>query len=100
MLSRSSSPTLPSSYEYFWGTTCPQCAVVAEFLEIWEGKDKILMEKYEVNESKANRDKFVERGRFCNIPLNQLGVPLLVTPEGKCFLGDEPIINFFKELNF
>jgi|SRR3989344_2043805 len=89
---------LPTEYEYFWSETCPHCANVAEFMESWDKKDKIQMQKIEVNESLDNKKKFVERGDFCQIPRNQLGVPLLITPEGICLSGDEPIIEYLKNL--
>ncbi len=89
---------LPTEYEYFWSETCPHCANVAEFMESWDKKDKIQMQKFEVNESLDNKKKFVERGDFCQIPRNQLGVPLLVTPEGICYPGDGPIIEYLKGL--
>lgn len=89
--------SFPENYEYFWSQTCPHCANVAEFMDTWKGKDRFKMEKIEVNESKENTVLFLERGtKICNISANRLGVPLLVTPEGKCFSGDTPIIDYLK----
>ena len=56
--SSSSSPeaqSAPEKYEYFWSETCPHCTNVAEFLNGWEGKDNIQMDKFEVKveDSKA-----------------------------------------------
>ena len=88
----------PTSYEYYWSKTCPHCAKVQEFMDTWEGRDKIQMEKYEINESKENQQRFLQRGKDCKIPRSQMGVPLLLTPKGVCLSGDEPIIQHFKDL--
>ena len=93
----------PQNYEYYWSETCPHCTNVEEFLEGWE-KDlpaqagKIQMDKFEVNESVKNAQKFIARGTYCKIPRSKLGVPLLITPEGKCLTGDTSIIEYFKGL--
>lgn len=89
---------LPSGYEYYWSTTCPHCANVQEFMDSWEGKDKISLEKKEVS-SPANSNLLVKRASSCNVSVNDVGVPFLFTPEGKCIVGDEQIIEFFKSLN-
>lgn len=88
----------PTSYEYFWSETCPHCANVNEFMQTWSGREKIELEKYEVTKSFDNKKKFVERGTFCRISRKELGVPLLITPEGICLVGDEPIIEHLKNI--
>lgn len=97
--SKSQTLVAPATYEYYWSQTCPHCANVAKFMDSWEGRDKIQMEKFEVNESRDNAVKFYERGTLCNISKNELGVPLLVTPEGKCFMGDTPVIDYLSSLD-
>lgn len=90
----------PSSYEYYWGNGCPHCENVDKFFSSWEGKDKVQIDKKEVWYNRENAKIMQERANSCQIPQSELAVPFLVTPEGKCFLGDEPIIQFFKELKF
>ena len=89
-----------AGYEYYWGNGCPHCEVVDEFFKGWEGKDKVVIEKREVWYNKANAQIMAVRGEACGIAKSDLAVPFLVTPDGKCLLGDEPIINLFKELKF
>ena len=91
---------LPTTYEYFWGNGCPHCAIVEEFLSSWEGRDKVQIDKKEVWSNRQNAALMRERATYCGLPLKNLGVPFLFTPEGKCIGGDEPIIEFFKELKF
>jgi len=67
-------------------------------MDSWEGTAKISPEKKEIS-SPANSNLLVRRASSCNISVNDIGVPFLFTPEGKCIAGDEPIIEFFKSLN-
>lgn len=90
---------LPTSYEYYWGDRCPHCAKVEEFFSSWSKKDKINIDKKEVWKNPANAKIMAERAKSCSIPANELGVPLLYTPDGKCLIGDEPIIDFFKNIS-
>ena len=87
-------------YEYYWGDGCPHCKLVEEFYTKWENKDKINLKKFEVWNNTKNAEIMQERAKKCSIDRNQLGVPLLVTPDGKCLIGDEPIINHYKSLKF
>lgn len=87
-----------SSYLYFWSETCPHCKKVSEFLDTWPHTAQIPMDKKEVSKSRENSEVLVKEAAKCNISEEGLGVPFLVTPEGKCLEGDEPIINHFKSL--
>ena len=96
--SQTQATPLPSSYEYFWGEGCPHCANVEDFFSTWEGRDKVSIDKKEVWKDKKNALLMRERAIYCKLPLNDLGVPFLFTPEGECIGGDEAIIEFFKGL--
>jgi glutaredoxin len=96
--SNSSSPPLPASYEYFWGKGCPHCENVEKFLETWDKKDKIKIDKKEVFNDKNNALSLIKIAASCNLAQDEIGVPFLFTPEGKCISGDQPIIEFFKNL--
>ena len=88
-----------NSYIYFWSKTCPHCTNVSEFIDSWSGKDKTVLTKIEINESDQNRDTFLKTSQSCDIPDDQKSaVPLLVTPEDKCILGDNPIIDYLKTI--
>lgn len=89
----------PNTYEYFWGDGCPHCKIVADFMETWSGKDKIKINKLEVWNNTKNAEVMAERAKVCNIPRTELGVPFMVTPDGKCLTGDQPIIDHFKKLD-
>lgn len=87
-----------SGYEYFWGDGCPHCKIVADFMETWSGKDKINIKKLEVWNNTKNAALMNERAKNCNVVRTQMGVPFMVTPDGKCLMGDQPIIEHFKSL--
>jgi len=87
---------LPETHEYYWSTTCPHCAVVNEFMEGWEHTGEFALEKYETA-NPSNASRLQTRALSCDIPPTQIGVPLMYTPEGKCIVGDQPIIDY---LNF
>ena len=86
----------PTTYEYFWGDGCPHCAEVAKFFDSWDGDEKLQIDKKEVWNNTKNQSLMNQRAKACNIAPTEMGVPLLVTPEGKCIGGDGPIIDFFK----
>jgi len=92
-------PPPVTGYEYFWGDGCPHCAIVQEFFDSWEGKDKIQIDKKETWSNPENARLLTQRARACNIPTNEMGVPLLVKPDGECIGGDQPIIDYFKSLD-
>ena len=93
-------PNLPDSYEYYWGDGCPHCANVEEFIETWENKDKVQIDKKEVYKDQANIALFKSRTEYCKLSNNQIGVPFLFTPDGECFVGDTPIIERLKQIEF
>ena len=90
---------LPENYQYFWGNGCPHCANVEKFLESWNMRDKVKIDKYEVWGNRDNANLMSSRASYCKLNLTNLAVPMLFTPDGKCIEGDEPIIDFLKNLN-
>lgn len=89
----------PNTYQYFWGNGCPHCANVSAFTDTWSGKDKIKMNKLEVWNSTENARIMADRAKVCGISKSNLAVPLLITIDNKCLMGDTPIIDYFKSLN-
>jgi len=88
-----------TAYEYYWGNGCTHCQKVAEFFDTWDKKDKIVIDKKEVFGNQVNQLLLAKRAQSCGINQNQIGVPFLYTPDGKCLTGDQPIIEFFQSLN-
>jgi len=89
-----------TSHEYYYRDDCPHCANVAEFMDGWEDKDKLELKKSEITQDFEGHRTMLARAEACGIPLQQTGVPFLVTPEGECILGDAPIIDYFSSMSF
>lgn len=94
-----SAQDVAGNFEYFWGNTCPHCKNVADFIENWALRDKIKITKLEVYENQNNAKLLVEKAVICKIPKEQVAIPLLFTPSGKCVSGDQTIIEYFKKIN-
>lgn len=92
-----------SKHVYFWGNGCPHCAAVDEFVNSWENKDKLEQEvqKFEVWYNSSNQALMTKLAtEVCKITPQGMGVPLLVAPDGKCYNGDGPVIEYYKTLKF
>ena len=99
LFSKKSEPIeLPTVLEYYWGEGCPHCKNVEDFMSTWEYKDQIEIEKLEAWSNVENARKLSDRFNYCRVPNAERGVPLLFTPEGKCFIGDTPIIDELKSI--
>jgi len=82
----------------FYGSGCPHCAKVEAFIKENKIKEKIAFEEKEVYFNKKNAKQLVEIAKNCGFNEKEIGVPFLWDGEGqRCIVGDEPIINFFKE---
>ncbi len=90
----------PTGYEYYWGDGCPHCKNVDDFMSTWENKDKFELQKFETWKNRDNAKRLQARSDACKIPRASQGVPLLVTPDGKCLDGDVTIIDFLKNMKF
>ena len=83
----------------FYGEECPHCKVVEKYIADNNVKAKVIFSEREVNHDKANASMIVKRQQNCKIDKASVGaVPFLWTAE-KCYLGQDEIINFFKDKN-
>lgn len=89
---------LPANLTFYWGNGCSHCKNVENFLSTWEKKDTVKVDKKEVWSSVANANELKARYKYCKVPQSQMGVPLLFTPDGKCYSGDTEIINYLKNI--
>jgi len=84
---------------FFYGIGCPHCANVEKFFEENKIKEKIQFEEREVYFNKDNAKLLVSIAKEkCGFKENEIGVPFLWDGENsKCIVGDQPIIDFFKQ---
>ena len=82
----------------FYGTTCPHCKKVEDFLKANDVMAKLPYQNLEVYNSKANQGTMVEKQNQCKdlSEDDKGGVPFLYTPD-KCIVGDQPIIDWFSQ---
>ncbi|MFZ2627120.1 MAG: hypothetical protein WAX81_05555 [Candidatus Moraniibacteriota bacterium] len=81
----------------FYGEECPHCKVVEKYIADNNIKARVTFSEREVNHDKVNANMMVKKQQNCKIDKNSVGaVPFLWTAE-KCYLGQEEIIQFFKD---
>ena len=82
----------------FYGNGCPHCAKVEEYIEANKVEDKIQFSTKEVFSfwHKKNAQLLMEKAASCGLSTDGIGVPFL-WDGSRCLVGDQDIINFFKE---
>lgn len=80
----------------FYGEGCPHCAIVEEYVSQNGVEVKVPFAKKEVYYNKQNADDLVSKAKICGIPTDSIGVPFL-WDGSKCLVGDQDIIEFFKQ---
>lgn len=81
---------------YYWGDGCPHCKIVSDFLEANNVADTVSFEKKEVWSDKQNAKEMSRQAEACGIKPEGMGVPFLYGGDGKCYVGQVDVINFFK----
>jgi glutaredoxin len=89
---------LPTTIEYYSRIGCPHCENVDAFISTWAKKDSVQITDFETGSNNTNAERLIQRSVSCNIPSTEVGVPMFFTPEGKCIVGDTPIIDYLKTL--
>jgi len=80
----------------FYSNSCPHCKNVESYINDNGIKDKIKFEEKEIS-NQANAALLERKARQCNFNVAQgIGVPFFFDGTN-CIMGDEPIINYFKD---
>jgi len=95
-ISTSSKNYLQNELILFYGDGCPHCTIVENYLK--ENPPKFNLKQKEVYYNEINQKELVSRAKTCGLPENEIGVPFLWTGSD-CIVGDQPIINYFKQLS-
>ena len=94
-------PTPISDLVLFYGSTCPHCKVVEEFISQNQIDQKLTISQLEVYENKSNAKIFSDMiKKVCPDQLNPQGlsVPFFIDQkENKCLIGDTTIIDYLSE---
>ena len=80
----------------FYGDGCPHCALVEKYVAENNVAAKITFVKKEVYYNDKNAEELAAKAKICGMPTDSIGVPFL-WDGSKCFVGDQDIIDFFKE---
>ncbi|MBU1089693.1 hypothetical protein KKF38_02785 [Patescibacteria group bacterium] len=80
----------------FYGDGCPHCVIVEEYIERNDIEEKISFEQKEVYYNKNNANDLTDKAKMCGLPTDNVGVPFL-WDGSECFVGDQEIIEFFKQ---
>lgn len=80
----------------FYGDGCPHCAIVEKYIEENDIINKVSFAQKEVYHNQSNAKELEEKAKICGLPTDSIGVPFLWDGE-KCLIGDQDIINFFKQ---
>jgi len=82
----------------FYGTTCPHCKIVEEYINSNDIESKLDIEYKEIYSNSINAQELKNRASSCGLDVQYIGVPFLW--DGfNCFLGDSDIIEFLKQYN-
>lgn len=81
---------------FFYGQECPHCQLVEKFIEDNKVGDKVNFSQAEVYHNAASAEIMKKKADLCQIAPQGMGVPFLWA-EGKCYIGDQDIIQFFKD---
>ncbi|MFA6171406.1 MAG: hypothetical protein WC715_03085 [Patescibacteria group bacterium] len=80
----------------YYGSTCPHCKNVEDFIANNKIDEKIKIIRKEVFENKANNAELGEKAVDCGLAIDKVGVPFL-WDNGRCFEGDQPIIDYLSK---
>jgi hypothetical protein len=83
----------------FYGTGCPHCVKVDEFLTANNIAAKVKFSKLEVFYNQDNAKLLGEKATACGLDTQSIGVPFLYDPNNnpKCLTGDVDVTNYFKQ---
>jgi len=93
-------PDVGDKIAIFYSTSCPHCQKVSQYLsdnKIEEKLDVLKLKVDDENTDKANIDLWFQKVQECNLGEESLGVPFMYH-QGKCVIGDQPIIDYINSL--
>jgi len=96
-----SSPAPTSDYILFYGSTCPHCKIVEEYITTNQIDQKLHIDQVEVYDNKSNASLFSTTvQKICPDQLTTEGLPvpfLVDQKNNKCVVGDTPITDYLSE---
>lgn len=87
---------IPEGIILFYGDGCPHCKNVDDFVSQNKIEDKVKFARLEVWHNKDNQNILAQVVQKCGMQADQVGIPFLWDGE-KCYIGQDDVINFFKQ---
>ena len=81
---------------YYYGNTCPHCAVLNDWLKENKIAQKVKFEKKEVYSNQQNSLELEAAAKECGLDTSAIGVPF-VYAKGKCYVGSDKAKEFFQK---
>jgi glutaredoxin len=81
---------------FYSGNNCSDCEKIEKYLGDNSIEDKVAFEEKNVSENKADSEQMAGDAMQCNVDPELFSIPFLWA-EGKCYLGEKDIIDFFKQ---
>jgi len=92
---------LPNDFILFYGSTCPHCKIVEEFISTNQIDQKLKISQLEVYENESNKTTFSKMvQQICPDQISDSGLPvpfLIDQVDKKCTIGDTPITEYLTE---
>jgi len=82
----------------YWGTTCPHCHDVIDWIKENNSDEKLKIIQKEVYNDRANAEDLTKKAKICGINENGIGVPFMFTKTQKCLVGTPNITNYLSNL--
>lgn len=81
---------------YYYGNTCPHCAVLNDWLKENKIADKVKFAKKEVYSNQQNSLELQAAAKECGLDTSSIGVPF-VYAKGSCYVGSDKAKEFFQK---
>lgn len=82
---------------FFYGSTCPHCHDVLEWMEENGVESLVEVEKKEVYQDQDNSQQLSAAAQSCGIPLDRVGVPFVFTHDKQCLVGAPKVKAYLSE---
>lgn len=81
---------------YYWGTTCPYCHDVMDWMDENQVQDKLNVVRKEVSGNQQNAAELSQRAQSCGMG-EEVPIPFMYTSGGECLFSATPIIEYLEQ---
>ncbi len=92
-----SSFSLPTETIFYYGSTCPHCKIVEDFMKNNSIETKIKISQREVYGNKTAAEEMMNLQRLGNLPSSYIGAVPILYYNKTIYVGDKDIICILKE---